>query len=63
MPRTSEGFEVQTATLPNGDQALVVHKGVILTVREGPRIVDIEGDRLVPDPRVAPAPGPAPKLH
>lgn len=51
VPRTSAPFQQQSIPLPNGEQALVVTGGVILTVRtaehNGGGLVDIEADRLV----------------
>ena len=49
-PRTSGHFEEETVNLPNGEQALIVTGGVILTVRNpeaGIGLIDIESDRLV----------------
>src|SRR5205085_9590783 len=48
--RTSASFQEQTVTLPNGEQAVVVTGGVILTIRnpsQGVSLIDIEADRLV----------------
>lgn len=51
VPRTqSMPYNVQTVPLPNGEQALVVTNGVILTVRSpvpNVGLLDIEADRLV----------------
>jgi hypothetical protein len=47
--RTSAFFQEQTRQLPNGEQALFVTGGVIVTVSDldGKGLVDIEGDRLL----------------
>jgi hypothetical protein len=48
-PRTSGGFQVDTRTLPNGEQAIFAVGGVILTIRDlgNINLLDIEADRLV----------------
>jgi hypothetical protein len=48
-PRTSAPFQVDTRTMPNGEQALFITGGVILTIRDvsGQNMLDIEADRAV----------------
>jgi hypothetical protein len=48
-PRSGQPFQTQSVPLPNGEQALVVTGGVIVTVRnvDSIGILDIEADRLV----------------
>jgi hypothetical protein len=49
-PRHGQSFNlIQTKPLPNGEQALIVTGGVIVTVRNAPNagLIDLEADRLV----------------
>ena len=48
-PRTSAPFQYDSRPLPNGEQALFVTGGVILTIRDASsaNLVDIEADRVV----------------
>jgi hypothetical protein len=48
-PRTSAPFQTDTRSLPNGEQALFVTGGVILTIRDvsAANLLDIEADRVV----------------
>jgi hypothetical protein len=49
VPRTSATYQVVTKQLPNGEQAIFITGGVILTIRDigNINLVDIEADRLV----------------
>lgn len=49
VQRGQNRFQFQTATAPNGEQALIVTGGVIVSVNnvEGPGLLDIEADQLV----------------
>lgn len=48
-PRTSAPFNTQRFTLPNGEKALVIVGGIMMTVRnfQGAGIMDVEADRLI----------------
>jgi hypothetical protein len=48
-PRTSAGFQVDSQLLPNGEEAIFITGGVILTIHDlgNISILDIEADRMV----------------
>jgi hypothetical protein len=47
VPRTASTYQPESFTMPNGEQAVVVRGGVILSVTGGGTSLDIEADRLV----------------